>query len=182
MRIFALGAAVAIVLASASARAESIPAWPVRLNLQLPLGYTYGNDRLHGFTWGLRATGEVYPTASHRGAGFGLYGETLLDAQTHSLWTLGGTFTAPVMSSEMVDWRVGGVVGRASKGTGADGGTGLAIGALTSVALPAYLYDFRLGLRVNGVFSGGGVVSTSLLVDLDLVGLLGAMAWAAGSK
>jgi hypothetical protein len=154
----------------------------VRLNVSLPLGYTFGRDQLHGFTWGFRASGDLYPTSSRRGVGFGPYGEVLLDARTHSLWTLGGTVTAPVLRTDWVDVRTGAFVGRSSKGTRSGGDTGLAVGALAYVALPAYLYDFRVGVRIQGVLSEGSLSSTSLLVDVDLIGLLGVIGWAAGSK
>ncbi len=184
-RTRAFAAALALLagsLSAATAAAEPPPAWPVRLNLSFPLGYTFGGARLHGFTWGLRGSVDAHPTSSGRGTGIGLFGEALLDERTDSIWTLGGSVTAPVVRADWLDLRVGGLAGWTSQGAGSSGGSGLELGALTSVALPAYFYDFRIGVRVSGVFADEGLSSLSVLLDLDLVGLLGALGWAFSTR
>jgi hypothetical protein len=160
------------------------PDWPFRLNVTMPLGHTWGSERLHGFTWGFRGSGHVYPTG--RGAGFGGYAETLLDTETHSLWSFGASASHPVHSFELddtwgMDWRAGGYGGVRYSGEGNDDDPRLAVGAFTELNVPAYLYEFRTGLRVDGTFHGG-LSAMTIALDLDLIGLLGLMAWAAGSK
>ncbi len=174
----ALGFAVAVALFAvappASAAESSSPAlasaWPVRVNLALPLGATYGTDDLHGFTWGVRSTLMAYPTASGRGFGVGGYGEMLIDSTTRSSWTLGGTASLPIAQWEWGDLRVAGHGGYTTN----DVRRGISFGIGAAVQLPFYFYDVQLGVRVTNTVSEGGHFGTSLLCDLDLGVLLAA--------
>ncbi|MCC6897850.1 MAG: hypothetical protein IT377_02685 [Polyangiaceae bacterium] len=159
------------------------PAWPVRANISMPLGSTWGREKLEGFTWGFRPALLVYPTQTSRGIGAGPYAEYLIDARTHTMWSYGMLSTAPVLSFDALDLRVGGFVGVRGSGEGDDHARRLAVGALTELVLPAYLYDFRVGVRLDGTFDDRGVSATSLLVELDLIAVLGALAYAsAGAR
>lgn len=169
----------AALLGASAARADGLGAWPVRLNLALPVGYTFGSDRFGGFTWGLRGSVDVYPRRDGRGTSVGAYAEVLVDARTETLWTLGGAVTTPTIAGEVAELRAGGMAGWTTR-PGRGGGPGLTVGALSYGSIPAYLYDFRLGLRVGVVFDERGLGPTSVLADLDLVGLIGLYGWAQG--
>lgn len=181
-----LVAAATLLLRPGEARADRGPdAWPVRVNLALPIGDTFGSDRFHGFTWGLRAAVEAYPDEKARGVGFGPFGEVLWDAKTHSRWTLGGGVSTPLVSGDHVAWRIGALAGWTSSGDGtADGRTRseLTLGVGTHVAVPFYLYDFRLGVQLRTSVSSDGFSCTTALFDLDLVGLIGAVGIANGRR
>lgn len=171
----ALACAFAVGAWSGRARADRAPeAWPVRSNLSLPLGDTFGAMRFQGFTWGFRASVDVHPTDAGHGVGFGPFGEVLLDQETHSRWTLGSEVYAPLMSGGGVDWRIGGLAGWTSTADATNGGTRneVTFGVGTHVAVPAYLYDFRIGVQLRTSASRDGFTCTSVLVDLDLVALL----------
>ncbi len=178
---------VALVFASCligvrAARAEKD--WPVRLNVSMPLGYTFGSEKLHGFTWGFRGIAHAYPTG--RGIALGGYAEMLIDTQTHSMSSFGGSVSVPVRGYELdeswdMDWRVGGYGGVRYSSEGNDPDARLATGMFTELAIPAYLYEFRIGVRIDGTFHDG-LSSTSILLDLDLIGLIGLVAWGAGGK
>lgn len=173
-----------LVLAPGLARAESgPPAWPVRANVSMPLGSTWGREKLHGFTWGFRPALLVYPTDRGRGFGFGAYAEYLIDARTHTMWSYGAIASAPVVSFDMFDFRVGGFVGPRGSGEGNDDARRLAVGTLAELVVPAYVYDFRVGLRLDGTFDDRGMSATSLLFELDLVAVAGLFAYAsAGAR
>lgn len=165
------------LLAPGAARAEGV-AWPVRLNLTLPLGYTWGTERLHGFTWGLRGTAHVYPTA--RGTALGGYAEMLLDAKAHSSPSFGASASFPlrVGIEDALDWRMGGYTGVRWASESAGRAARLATGVFNSLEMPAYLYDFRVGLRLDATL--GEPLTLSLLFELDLAALLALLA--AGSR
>lgn len=168
------------------ARAEHGPAaWPVRLNLALPVGDSFGSDRFHGFTWGLRGSVDVYPTDKARGAAFGPFGEVLWDAKTHSRWTLGGAAYTPLLSGSVADWRIGALGGWTTSGDGTPTSprrNELTLGIGTHVALPFYLYDFRFGIQLRTSVSRDGFTCTTALVDIDLVALLGLMTYASSRR
>jgi hypothetical protein len=180
--LLAIPVAALLLAVSSDARADTPPAaWPVRINVSLPLGYTWGDDKLRGFTWGFRGSVEAYPTKGGRGVGVGGYGELMMDAQTDTRLGLGALVTAPVVSGDWAALRVGGTAGW-SWGDNGGMSNGLSVGAFSNVAMPVYLYDLRAGLVVRGFFTDKGLSSTSVLFDVDLVGLLGAIGWAYGSK
>jgi hypothetical protein len=172
--------AALLSLVTLRARADEIPAWPVRINASMPLGDTWGREQMHGFTWGFRGSLLVYPTDSGRGVGAGGYGEMLLDAQTHGMSSLGATLTAPVLSWDILDVRLGGAVG--ARWSDADDERRLATALISELVIPAYVYDFRLGVRLDGTFDGSGMSATSLLFEVDVIAVLGAIAAAAGSS
>ena len=63
-------ALLALLFLPTEALADSKPpAWPVRANVSLPLGASWGRERVHGFTWGFRGTLAAYPFDDGRGAG-----------------------------------------------------------------------------------------------------------------
>jgi hypothetical protein len=86
--------------------------------------------------------------------------------------------TVPVVSFDIFDVRVGGFVGPRGSGDGNDHARRLATGALAELVVPAYLYDFRVGIRLDGTFDDRGMSATSLLFELDLVAVAGLFAYA----
>jgi hypothetical protein len=146
-------------------------AWPVRFNLSMPFGYTFGHDQVHGFTWGLRSTLNVYPT--RRGPGIGAYGEWVIDTQTNDFWTLGGTGSLPVHRFDTdtpIDLRVGGYAGwRTARN---DDDNRVAAGVFTSLEVPAYPYDFRIGLRLDGTFHDGKWSAGTIALDVDIAAII----------
>ncbi len=172
----ALGVASLAVGGPASAAETASPtvasAWPVRLNLALPLGTTYSSDDLHGFTWGVRSTVTAYPTASGRGIGLGGYGEMLADARNRTSFTLGGHASMPVVQWDWGDLRVAGHAGYMTN----DVRKGLSFGLGAALQVPFYLYEVQLGVRVSNTVSEGGHFGTSVLCDVDLGVLLAAYA------
>ncbi|MBK7582933.1 MAG: hypothetical protein IPI67_22395 [Myxococcales bacterium] len=165
--------------AAPEARADKAPpAWPVRANVSMPFGSTGGREQLQGFTWGFRGSVSVYPTDSGRGVGVGVYIDTLIDAQTHSLSSWGGAFAVPFASADWIDFRVGAYAGSRGSSEGGDNQRRLAAGVFTDVVLPAYLYDLRGGLRLDSSFDGRGMSSRSLLFEVDIAALLGLFALA----
>lgn len=163
-----------------AARADGLPAWPVRLNVSMPLGSTWGREKLNGLTWGFRGALLSYPAPGGRGLGVGGWADALLDGRTHSMYTLGLLSTVPLAHLDLVDFRAGAFVGTRSSGEGGDDEKRLAAGALLELALPAYLYDLRLGVRLDGTFDNQGSSARSLLFELDVAVLLGAIGYAAG--
>lgn len=145
----------------------------------MPLGSTWGREKLNGFTWGFRGALLAYPTPGSRGVGVGGFADALIDGRTHSMYTLGLVSTVPILRLDFIDWRVGAFAGTRSSDEGGDDERRLAAGVLTELALPAYLYDFRLGLRLDGTFDGGGNSARSLLFEVDIAVLLGALGYAA---
>lgn len=169
-------ALVSLVAAAAVAHAD--PRWPVRINLGLPIGYTGGDGPVHGFTWGFATAINAYPTRD--GIALGAYAEILLDASTRNMADVGITGSYPVLRflesrDSSLDLRLGGYAGIRDVG-----GSSLAAGAFTQLTLPAYLYEFRVGVRFDATIDGNGMRSTSVLFDLDVGALLAAFA-AAGS-
>lgn len=158
---------------------EQPPAWPVRANVSMPFGTTLGREKMDGFTWGFRPALLAYPTSSGRGFGLGAFGEYLIDADTHAMWSLGGIATVPVLSFDIFQLRVGALAGARGSAEGNDGARRLLVGGLTELAVPAYLYDFRVGFRVDGTFGDGGARAASLLVEIDVVALLGLVLYGA---
>lgn len=162
---------LAVLAVSGAAHADG--RWPVRLNLGLPLGYTGGDGPIHGFTWGFATAINAYPTGD--GLAIGVYGEILLDGKARHMADFGLTTSYPVARVlDQIDLRVGGYAGLRDPG--------MAAGVLTQLALPAYLYEFRVGLRFDTTLETGGVRTASLLVDLDVGALLGVFAYAASAK
>lgn len=158
--------------------------WPVRLNVSMPIGYTFGSERLHGFTWGFRGSANVFPAG--RELAVGGYAEMLLDTRTHSLSSYGASMSYPVKSYKLesnwaMDWRLGGYGGVRYSGEGTDHDTRLATGVFTELAVPAYLYEFRIGLHIDGTFSGG-LSATTIVLDLDLALLVALAARGAGGS
>jgi len=172
-----------LTCAAGAARAEPPPpAWPVRLNLSMPFGTTFGRETLHGFTWGFRPALLAYPTASGHGFGFGGFADFLIDAETHQMWSLGGLATAPVLSFDIFDLRAGGLVGARGSAEANDAKRRLVVGALAELVVPAYLYDFRVGLRVDSSFDERGSSARTLLLELDVVAVLGLVMYGASAK
>jgi hypothetical protein len=157
------------------------PAWPVRFNVSMPLGDTWGRENVHGFTWGFRGALLVYPTADGRGVGAGGYADALIDGRTRSMYSVGAIMTAPVVSWEIADLRLGGAVGERFVGD-AQVERRLATALLAELVIPAYVYDFRLGVRADGTFDSQGMSARSLLVEVDIAVLLAAIGWAASGK
>jgi len=171
---FMLAVALLAVAPSASA-GESAPAhldsaWPVRLNLGLPIGSTYGSDELHGFTWGVRTNLMAYPAASGRGVGVGGYGEMLIADVDHASWTLGATASMPVVQWSWGDIRVAGHAGYMTN----DVRRGISFGLGAAMQVPIYFYDLQLGVRATNTVTEDGRFGTSILCDLDLGLLLAA--------
>ncbi len=166
-----------LVLCCAVARAEEAN-WPVRLNIAMPLGYTGGTEALHGFTWGFRASASVHP--HEHGLGLGAYAEVLLDTETDQLATLGVAADYPVKQLGGIDWRVGGNGGLRTSDH--DNDKRSVWGVSSAIALPFYLYELRLGLRFEATVHGGAISAESVLVDVDLVALIGAAAAGAAGK
>lgn len=170
---------VLLVLGLAVGAVHADPRWPVRINLALPLGYTGGSGPVHGFTWGFATAVNAYPTRD--GIAIGAYAELLIDAQTRNMADVGITGSYPVVrfleSRDLsLDLRVGGYAGVRDVN-----GTSVAAGVFTQLTLPAYLYEFRVGIRLDGTLDDGALRTTSVLFDLDVGALLAAFA-AAGSK
>lgn len=153
-------------------------AWPVRLHLALPLGSTFGEDHLQGFTWGFRGVLQAYPTAGYRGFGVGLFGELLLDARTRQYGTWGAVFSGPLWTGSWVGLRTGATLGWRTRDDGALRGDAVSLAAFVELVMPAYLYDLGLGLRVDATLDRTGVAAVSLLVDVDLAVLIAAFALA----
>lgn len=157
---------------------RSLPAWPVRLHLALPLGSTFGEDHLQGFTWGLRAVAQTYPTAGHRGFGVGAFAEILFDATTRQYGTWGAVFSGPIWNGSWVGLRTGATLGWRTRDDGGLRGDAVSLAGFVEVVMPAYLYDLGLGLRVDATLDRTGVAAVSLLVDVDLAVLIAAFALA----
>ncbi len=171
---------LALGLATCLARAEEAPpAWPVRLNVSMPFGSTFGRDTLHGFTWGFKPTLVAYPTHGGHGPGLGVFGEYLIDAETRAMWSLGGIGSARLASFDIFDFRLGGLVAERGSAEGNDDARRLLLGAIAELTVPAYLYDFRVGLRFDGTFDDEGVSATSLLLEVDVVAVLGLVMYGA---
>jgi hypothetical protein len=110
----------------------------------------------------------------------------LLDAKTHSMSSFGASVAVPVTDFELdpdwyMDGRVGACGGVRYSGEGNDDDARLATAVFTELAVPAYLYEFRVGVRVDGTFHDG-LSSTTVAADLDLVGLVGLIAWGLSSN
>lgn len=171
---------LALGLATRSAPAERAPpAWPVRANVSMPFGSTFGREQLHGFTWGFRPALIAYPTDSGHGPGLGVFAEYLIDANTHAMWSLGGIGSVPLARFDIFDLRIGGMVGARGSGEGNDDERRLVLGAVTELVVPAYLYDFRVGVRLDGTFDDRGVSATTLVLEVDMVALIGLAAYGA---
>lgn len=162
-----------------AAAEQAPPAWPVRLNVSMPFGNTFGREEMHGFTWGFRPALIAYPSHAGHGPGLGFFGEYLIDAKTHAMWSLGGLGSVPVASFDIFDLRIGGLVAQRGSAEGNDDARRLLLGALTELTVPAYLYDFRVGLRFDGTFDDEGVSATSLLLEVDVVAVLGLVMYGA---
>jgi len=176
-------ALLALLFLPTEALADSKPpAWPVRANVSLPLGASWGRERVHGFTWGFRGTLAAYPFDDGRGAGGGVFADDLIDANTHSFGTYGLLATVPFASFDWFDVRAGAYGGLRRSGEGGDDARRLGTGLTAELALPAYLYDFRVGLRFDATFDGRGMSSRSFLVEVDVVALLGLFGLAAGAR
>lgn len=152
--------------------------WPVRLHLALPLGSTFGEDHLQGFTWGFRAVAQTYPTAGHRGFGVGAFAELLFDARTRQYGTWGAVFSGPIWNWSWVGLRTGATLGWRTRDDAGLRGAAVSLAAFVEVVMPAYLYDLGLGLRVDTTLDRTGVAAVTLLVDVDLAVLLAAFALA----
>ncbi len=144
----------------------------------MPLGHTGGSEKLHGFTWGFRGSVNAYPVGR---LALGGYAEMLLDAETHNMSSFGGSIAHPVRTwtlgpRSFLDWRVGAYGGVRYSGEGNDPDARFATGVFTDLALPAYLYEVRVGLRIDGTFYDG-LTATMILVDLDIAVLLAAFAY-----
>ncbi|MFO0626635.1 MAG: hypothetical protein U0325_13555 [Polyangiales bacterium] len=172
--------AVAVDPTAPPPRSPSRPpaAWPVRVHLALPLGSTFGEDHLQGFTWGFRGVAQVYPTPGHRGIGVGLFGELLLDVRTRQYGTWGAVFSAPIWNWPWVGVRSGASVGWRTRDDGGLRGDAVSLAAFVELVMPAYLYDLGLGLRVDATLDRTGVAAVSLLVDVDVAVLFAAFALA----
>jgi len=157
---------------------RSPPAWPVRLHLALPLGSTFGEDHLQGFTWGFRAVAQTYPAQGHRGFGVGAFAELLLDASTRQYGTWGAVFSGPIWNGSWVGLRAGGTLGWRTRDDAGLRGDAVSLAGFVEVVLPAYLYDLGLGLRVDATLDRTGVAAVSLMVDVDLAVLIAAFALA----
>ena len=157
---------------------RSPPAWPVRLHLALPLGSTFGEDHLQGFTWGFRAVAQAYPTSGHRGFGVGAFAELLFDVSTRQYGTWGAIFSGPIWNGSWVGLRTGATLGWRTRDDAGLRGDAVSLAGFVEVVLPAYLYDLGLGLRVDATLDRTGVAAVSLLVDVDLAVLLAAFALA----
>lgn len=159
---------VLVAVVPQEARAATERADTVRLNATMPVGGALGDERLHGYVWGLRGALGVFPDSDHVRIGFGPYGEWLKDGDQHALWALGGEVAvAPIIDAPA--WRFGGFAGAARHDAAAPG-WGASWGFFTQVAIPVAIYDFRMGLRVAHT-SIGGHGGTSVLVDFDVVGM-----------
>jgi hypothetical protein len=152
--------------------------WPVRLHFAMPLGSTFGEDHLQGFTWGFRALAQAYFTAGYRGFGVGIFGELLLDASTRQYGTWGAVFSGPIWNGSWVGLRTGATLGWRTRDDGGLRGDAASLAAFVEVVMPAYLYDLGLGLRVDATLDRTGVAAVSLLVDVDLAVLFAAFALA----
>ena len=141
----------------------------MRLQVAFPVGYTGGWDVLHGFTWGFRGGAAVHSKA---GFAIGAFGEVLLDADTHHMSALGGTLSYPVYIWPGTDtdfvWRLGAYGGvRFAEGSPDRRG---AVGLVTQIAMPFYLYEASLGLRLDATIHEG-ISAGSILVEIDVLAL-----------
>jgi hypothetical protein len=162
-----------------SARADQ--EWPVRINVSMPFGYTSGDEDLHGFTWGFRGSVNGYPIGR---LAVGGYAEMLLDAETRSMSSFGGSVAYPVKTWPLkpgwsADWRVGVHSGVRYMGQGPTAETRMVAGIFTEFVIPAYLYELRFGVRVDGTFDDG-LTATTMVVDIDIALLLGLLGRAYG--
>lgn len=153
-------------------------AWPLRLHFALPLGSTFGEDHLQGFTWGIRGVAQAYPTAGYRGFGVGAFGELLLDATTRQYGTWGAVFSGPIWNWTWVGLRAGATLGWRTRDDAGLRGDAVSLAGFVELVMPAYLYDLGLGLRVDATLDRTGVAAVSLLVDVDLAVLIAAFALA----
>lgn len=156
------------------------PTWPVRFNLSVPLGSTFGSRRFDGFSWGFRGVVQAYPAPQGRGIGVGGFAEILFDADQNSQATFGAVVTRPLAGWSWGDLRAGLNVGARFLGEGSTSRTAVGAGVHLGVTVPAYLYDFSLGVRLDATIDNAGVSAMAVLVDVDLAALLAA--FAAASK
>lgn len=166
MRAFVLVISIAPAIAAADA------SWPVRLNLSTPLGTTWGTERMHGATWGLRAAATVYPT--NHGVAFGASAEMLLDFETHGMSTFATHVTMP-LADFGAQWRVGAYGGVRFASEPGDDEPRFVAGVLTQLAVPAYLYEIGLDVRLDATLRRDELSAGSLLVDVDLLALVAAV-------
>lgn len=142
----------------------------------MPLGSTWGREKLEGFTWGFRPALLAYPTSNGRGVGAGAYAEYLIDARTHTMWSYGAIASAPVVKSHdrparrRLRRRARQRRGRRRSAT--PGAWGADRAGVTRV----FRNDFRVGLRLDGTFDDRGMSATSLLLELDVIPGAGALA------
>lgn len=178
-RRLALAFSLAALACPAGARAEERfpPAWPARLNVSMPFGVTFGREKLDGFTWGFRPALLAYPTSTARSVGAGVFGEYLIDADTHAMWSLGALSTVPLVRIDFMDFRVGGLAAVRGSAEAGDGRRRFLAAMTAELAAPAYLYDFRVGLRADGTFDDRGLSASSLLLEVDIVALVGLVAY-----
>ncbi len=172
--------ATVVTPAAPPRRPPSLPpaAWPVRLHLALPLGSTFGEDHLQGFTWGFRAVAQAYPTPGHRGIGVGLFGEFVFDVSTRGYGTWGAVVSGPIWNWSWLGLRAGGTLGWRTRDDGGLRGDAVSLAGFVEVVMPAYLYDLGLGLRVDATLDRTGVAAVGLLVDVDLAVPIAAFALA----
>ena len=174
------GVAIVVTCLSATAHAEQ-PAWPVRANLSLPLGYTAGTDRLHGFTWGFRLAVNAYPT--RRGLALGAYTEVLIDTLPRTMFSIGAAASTRVHTfGDAVDLRLGAYGGLRWSGERDDDDTRIVTGLQGSFELPFYLYDLRAGARVDATFTRGAWTATTIVFDVDVLALIAVFGRAYGGK
>ncbi len=148
--------------------------WPVRIHVAMPLGSTWGRERVNGFSWGFRGELAVYPTRGWRGLGLGGFAEVLLDGETHSHSTLGAQVTYPLFAWPWGGFRAGLYGGVRDVGEGREVRNVAAFGALLNFGVPAYLYDLALGFRYDVTVDGVGVSAQTFVVDVDLAVVIAA--------
>jgi hypothetical protein len=156
------------------------PGWPVRLNIAMPFGNTWGSERVHGFSWGFRAHGQVF--LQPRGPSFGAYAEMLLDARVNSAVSTGVSASVPVLRIvDAIDWHVT-AYGGLRWTDDDDDQRRINLGVGTSLNLPFYLYQTSVGLRVDTTLRDGKFAAVAVLADLDLLALIALYAYAVGAK
>ncbi len=173
-------AAILVVSLPTTAWAEvPQPAWPVRLTIAMPIGSTWGTERVHGFSWGFRS--HVQAFIKPHGPALGGYLEMLLDAKTHGATSAGLSAGLPVLRIvNAIDWNVTAYGGL--RWINNEDAHRINLGIGTSFNFPFYLYQAGLGVRVDTTLRNGSFSAVSLLVDVDLVLVLGLIGYAAGSK
>ncbi|MBP9086333.1 MAG: hypothetical protein KBG15_09440 [Kofleriaceae bacterium] len=169
----------AVALPTTAVAEKPLPAWPVRFNIAMPLGGTWGSDRVHGFSWGFRAHGQGFVTP--RGPAFGAYAEMLLDVRTNSAVTTGVSASVPVLRIvDAIDWSVTAYGGL--RWIDNDDQRRINLGVGTSLNLPFYFYQTSVGVRVDTTLRDSKFSSVALLVDLDLLALIALYAYAVGAQ